>query len=217
MGENRLAPRAYFFSYADRVAVATMQRELSRLTAEFDISAYANTGENLLSVRVMQWADSTYIEDQDMWWMAGIFRDVYLVGKPAAHVQDFFIRPALADDNQIASQSATLSCDIQLENLGAAAHGHRLVWSLLDQGSEIASGSLDHLAIESKCDCRFTLDLAKPHLWSAEDPYLYQLQLSLYNGQGELLEVILQRVGCVKSGSKMASSTSTATTSSCTG
>jgi evolved beta-galactosidase subunit alpha len=67
VGENRLAPRAYFFSYADRVAVATMQRELSRLTAEFDISAYANIGENLLSVRVMQWADSTYIEDQDMW------------------------------------------------------------------------------------------------------------------------------------------------------
>lgn len=163
----------------------------SRLTAEFDISAYANIGENLLSVRVMQWADSTYIEDQDMWWMAGIFRDVYLVGKPAAHVQDFFIRTALADDNQ----SATLSCDIQLENLGAAARDHRLVWSLLDQGNEIASGSLDHLAIDGKCDCRFTLDLAHPHLWSAEDPYLYQLQLSLYNGQGELLEVIPQRVG----------------------
>ena len=167
----------------------------SRLTAEFDISAYANIGENLLSVRVMQWADSTYIEDQDMWWMAGIFRDVYLVGKPAAHVQDFFIRTALADGNQIAGQSATLSCDIQLENLGAPARDHRLVWSLLDQGSEIASGSLDHLAIDGKCDCRFTLDLANPHLWSAEDPYLYQLQLSLYNGQGELLEVIPQRVG----------------------
>ncbi len=167
----------------------------SRLTAEFDISAYANIGENLLSVRVMQWADSTYIEDQDMWWMAGIFRDVYLVGKPAAHVQDFFIRTALADDNQIAGQSATLSCDIQLENLGAAARDLRLVWSLLDQGSEIASGSLDHLAIDGKCDCRFTLDLANPHLWSAEDPYLYQLQLSLYNGQGKLLEVIPQRVG----------------------
>ncbi|CAM4106268.1 beta-galactosidase subunit alpha [Aeromonas bestiarum] len=163
----------------------------SRLTAEFDISAYAHTGENLLSVRVMQWADSTYIEDQDMWWMAGIFRDVYLVGKPAAHVQDFFIRTALADDNQ----GATLSCDIQLENLGASARDHRLVWSLLDQGSEIASGSLDNLAIDGKCDCRFTLDLANPHLWNAEDPYLYQLMLSLYNGQGELLEVIPQRVG----------------------
>ncbi len=60
----------------------------------------------------------------------GIFRDVYLVGKPAAHVQDFFIRTALAEDNQ----SATLSCDIQLENLGAPARDHRLVWSLLDSG-----------------------------------------------------------------------------------
>ncbi len=53
----------------------------SRLTAEFDISKFAQQGENLLSVRVMQWADSTYIEDQDMWWTAGIFRDVYLIGK----------------------------------------------------------------------------------------------------------------------------------------
>lgn len=43
----------------------------SRLTAEFDISAAVKTGDNLLCVRVMQWADSTYIEDQDMWWMAG--------------------------------------------------------------------------------------------------------------------------------------------------
>ncbi|MCV5665457.1 beta-D-galactosidase subunit alpha, partial [Escherichia coli] len=46
----------------------------SRLTAEFDISKFVQQGENLLSVRVMQWADSTYIEDQDMWWTAGIFR-----------------------------------------------------------------------------------------------------------------------------------------------
>ncbi len=53
----------------------------SRLTAEFDISAMVKTGDNLLCVRVMQWADSTYVEDQDMWWSAGIFRDVYLVGK----------------------------------------------------------------------------------------------------------------------------------------
>jgi evolved beta-galactosidase subunit alpha len=40
----------------------------------------------------MQWADSTYIEDQDMWWTAGIFRDVYLVGKNPLHVQDFTVK-----------------------------------------------------------------------------------------------------------------------------
>lgn len=163
----------------------------SRLTAEFDISAHAHVGENLLSVRVMQWADSTYIEDQDMWWMAGIFRDVYLVGKTPVHVQDFFIQTALADDNQ----GATLSCDIRLENLGSRARDHRLVWSLRDQGREIASGSLDNLGIDGELTCGFTLDLADPRLWSAEDPYLYQLQLSLYDDKDELLEVIPQRVG----------------------
>ncbi|XPE42828.1 sugar-binding domain-containing protein [Shigella flexneri] len=58
----------------------------SRLTAEFDISAMVKTGDNLLCVRVMQSADSTYVEDQDMWWSAGIFRDVYLVGKQLTHM-----------------------------------------------------------------------------------------------------------------------------------
>ena len=64
----------------------------SRLTAEFDISQYAKEGENILSVKVLQWADSTYIEDQDMWWMAGIFRDVYIIGKNKLHIEDFFIK-----------------------------------------------------------------------------------------------------------------------------
>ncbi|MCV5949805.1 beta-D-galactosidase subunit alpha, partial [Escherichia coli] len=53
----------------------------SRLTAEFDISKFVQQGENLLSVRVMQWADSTYIYAQDMCWTAGIFSYAYLVAK----------------------------------------------------------------------------------------------------------------------------------------
>ena len=85
----------------------------SRLTAEFDISAAVKTGDNLLCVRVMQWADSTYIEDQDMWWSAGIFRDVYLVGKNPLHVQDFTVRTDFNDDYI----DATLSCQLTLENL----------------------------------------------------------------------------------------------------
>ena len=55
----------YFEVYVNGHSVGF--RKGSRLTAEFDISSYVQQGENLLSVRVMQWADSTYIEDQDMW------------------------------------------------------------------------------------------------------------------------------------------------------
>ena len=82
----------------------------SRLTAEFDISSHVKAGNNLLSIRVMQWADSTYIEDQDMWWTGGIFRDVYLVGKEQLHVQDLTVRTDFDD----AYQSATLSCKVDL-------------------------------------------------------------------------------------------------------
>ncbi|MGR5463459.1 beta-galactosidase subunit alpha [Photobacterium damselae] len=164
----------------------------SRLTAEFDISAYVQQGENLLSVRVMQWADSTYIEDQDMWWTAGIFRDVYLVGKEAVHVQDFTVRTDFADDYQ----SATLSCSVELENLThAVATGYQLEYSLQDNGVEVAQGNCSIDDIDANRQVQFAIDMNNPQQWNAENPYLYQLFITLKNSQGQILEVIPQRVG----------------------
>ncbi|HIF9458242.1 TPA: beta-galactosidase subunit alpha [Photobacterium damselae] len=164
----------------------------SRLTAEFDISAYVQQGENLLSVRVMQWADSTYIEDQDMWWTAGIFRDVYLVGKEAVHVQDFTVRTDFADDYQ----SATLSCSVELENLThAVATGYQLEYSLQDNGVEMAQGNCSIDDVDANRQVQFAIDMNNPQQWNAENPYLYQLFITLKNSQGQILEVIPQRVG----------------------
>lgn len=164
----------------------------SRLTAEFDISAYAHQGENLLSVRVMQWADSTYIEDQDMWWTAGIFRDVYLVGKEAVHVQDLTIRTDFADDYQ----SATLSAQIELENLSTAiASGYTLEYALHDKGTVVASGQCDSLTIQNHHSTSFAIDMVNPTHWTAEKPYLYHLFITLKDHQGNVVEVIPQRVG----------------------
>ncbi len=160
----------------------------------------------------MQWADSTYIEDQDMWWMAGIFRDVYLVGKPAAHVQDFFIRTALADGNQ----SATLSCDIQLENLGRQPV--ITVWS----GRCWIRAARSPVARSIISPSMASVIAASRWIWptpSVERRRSLPLPAAtlLYNSQGELLEVIPQRVGVREIKVRMASSTSTGTTSSCTG
>ena len=55
----------------------------SRLAAEFDVTRLVRDGDNLFAVRVLQFSDATYVEDQDMWWASGIFRDVYLVTRPA--------------------------------------------------------------------------------------------------------------------------------------
>ncbi|MFV8408690.1 beta-galactosidase subunit alpha [Vibrio owensii] len=164
----------------------------SRLTAEFDISSYVQQGENLLSVRVMQWADSTYIEDQDMWWTAGIFRDVYLVGKEHVHLQDLTVRTDFADDYQ----SATLSCQVELENLSTApASGYTLEYSLQDKGKVIASGQCDALTIQDNSQTSFAIDVVNPTHWTAENPYLYQLFITLKDAQGNVIEVIPQRVG----------------------
>ena len=59
-------------------------RENQRLPSEFDITSYIKEGENDITVRVYRWSDGTYLEDQDMWWMSGIYRDVELINEPKA-------------------------------------------------------------------------------------------------------------------------------------
>ncbi|PTB33548.1 beta-galactosidase subunit alpha [Photobacterium phosphoreum] len=164
----------------------------SRLTAEFDISAFVNSGKNLLSVRVMQWADSTYIEDQDMWWMAGIFRDVYLVGKEPVHVRDFTVRTDFDDDYQ----AATLSCKVDLENLsGNVVSDYSLDYALYDGHVQVANGNVSKLAIASTTHTDFAIKMTAPTHWTAENPHLYHLFLTLRDADGIVVEVIPQRVG----------------------
>ncbi|WP_342114248.1 beta-galactosidase subunit alpha [Pseudoduganella sp. OTU4001] len=160
----------------------------SRLAAEFDITGFLVDGENLLSVRVLQWADSSYLEDQDMWWTAGIFRDVYLIGKGPLHLQDVCVRTRFDAD----WRDARLSCAVAV----SAGDGWRLGWSLYDGAQLLQQGSGQELAWE--------VDVPAPRQWNAEDPYLYRLELSLFDEDGALLEVVPLRVGfrdvCVRDG-----------------
>ena len=163
----------------------------SRLTAEFDISHAVKTGDNLLCVRVMQWADSTYIEDQDMWWSAGIFRDVYLMGKNPLHVQDFTLRTDFNDDYV----DATLSCQLVLENLAAQPDAATLEYALFDGEKVLYEGATPRLSVSQLLNVDFAIDVKAPQQWSAENPWLYHLVMTLKNAAGEIIEVIPQRVG----------------------
>lgn len=126
----------------------------SRLTAEFDISHAVKIGDNLLCVRVMQWADSTYIEDQDMWWSAGIFRDVYLMGKNPLHVQDFTLRTDFNDDYV----DATLSCQLVLENLAAQPDAATLEYALFDGEKVLYEGATPRLSVSQLLNVDFAID-----------------------------------------------------------
>ena len=63
----------------------------SRLPSEFDVTHVARAGRNVLAVDVYQWSDGSYLEDQDMWWLSGIFREVSLLWRPPAHLADVVV------------------------------------------------------------------------------------------------------------------------------
>ena len=163
----------------------------SRLTAEFDISDAVHGGQNLLCVRVMQWADSTYIEDQDMWWSAGIFRDVYLIGKNQAHVRDLTIKTTFDD----AYKDATLFCQLELENLAPHASAVSLEYALYDGEAVLHQGTAGSLSVTHSAETAFSIEVKQPRQWSAESPYLYHLVVTLKDANGQTLEVIPQRIG----------------------
>ena len=67
----------------------------SRLPAEFEITAALHAGQNTIAAQVMKWSDGTYLEDQDMWWLSGIHRNIYIQFKPTTHIADFYIKTPL--------------------------------------------------------------------------------------------------------------------------
>ncbi|KAI7835594.1 hypothetical protein COHA_010515 [Chlorella ohadii] len=94
----------------------------SRLPAEFDVTELLRPGaDNVLAVKVLKWSDGSYLEDQDMWWLSGIHRDVYLLLKPRQHIADFHTRTPLewGPDGQLTS--AKLEVEVQVEADSSAA------------------------------------------------------------------------------------------------
>ena len=70
----------------------------SRLVQEFDVSGVVRPGQNVIMVRVTQWSSGSYLEDQDQWWLPGIFRDVTLLGRPAGAIDDVWLRTSWQRD-----------------------------------------------------------------------------------------------------------------------
>jgi beta-galactosidase len=128
----------------------------SRLATEFDITDLLREDGNVLAVRVHQWSAASYVEDQDQWWLPGIFRDVSLLARPEHGIDDVFVR---ADYDPVTGQGSVQlevrtdrSVELRVEELGLSA--------------ELEPGTSTHT---------FVVGPVEP--WSAEVPRLYQLEL----------------------------------------
>lgn len=150
----------------------------SRLPAEFDITAACRSGKNELGLIVHQFCDGTYLEDQDMWWLGGLIRDVYLIERCRTHIENVI----LDSDYDAASRSGSVRIRTTLKGSGSVS-----ACLLNAQNSVLLEQTLDG------DDCTLTIPDAIP--WNAEEPYLYTLLLTLRGENGEEIETIRQRVG----------------------
>lgn len=167
----------------------------SRLPAEFDITPLVVPGPNVLTVQVMQWSDGSYLEDQDMWWLSGIFRNVTLLARPAVKVRDIRIRTEL----DAACRDAVLKVQAVIaNNTGATAEGWKLAVALMDtQGARVVPSRSRSVTVGPYQEVAVELSLAveRPDKWSAEMPNLYTTLVTLKDSDGEVAEVIPQRTG----------------------
>ena len=167
----------------------------SMTPAEFNITPYLSQGENTLAVEVYRWSDGSYLEDQDMWRLSGIYRDVYLFAENNVYIRDFKIDTKLTDNYS----KAIISVDVDITNsMPHATDEYEL------EAAIFAPGETDNLNIKQNINSidgksanktTLTTNITTPSLWSAETPDLYTLLLSLKDKQGNILEVIPWKFG----------------------
>ena len=163
--------------------------QCSHLPSEFNITPFVQLGSNLLAVQVFQWSDGSYLEDQDMWRMSGIFRDVYLFSTPGVHIRDVRIRT----DFDPAYQDAILNIRVCLKNYTTiTVPSHSVAVHLFDpQGHLILADTLASVPLledgkDITIENQFTIK--NPEKWSAEEPFLYKLIIELIDPNGCSLE-----------------------------
>ena len=155
--------------------------------AEFDVTNYVRKGENNVSVRVYRWSDGSYLEGQDMWHLAGIHRDVYLVSTPRTFVFDHYITSSL----NAASKYTKGSLDVALTVNNALCDKvtKNLEVELLDANNKLVA-SQNVQAVMTAKDSHKTFNVKMEGLkgltpWSSENPYLYTVVVRQKQGDKE--------------------------------
>ncbi|MFI0431479.1 glycoside hydrolase family 2 TIM barrel-domain containing protein [Mariniflexile sp. HMF6888] len=165
--------------------------ENSMSPAEFDITKYIRKGENKLDVEVYRWCDGSYLEDQDMWRLSGIFRDVDLIARPKTYISDFFVKAMPDNSFGNASISINLNIDnrsnqnieglyVDAEVSGFSAKGEWVDLSFSKKTEVVQKSKQVSIELNSL--------IKHPKLWSAETPNLYHLTLKLKNNKNKIVD-----------------------------
>ena len=164
--------------------------EDGRQGAEFDITASLKEGENTLAVEVYRLCDGSYMEDQDFWRLSGLYRPVTLWSVPPAHLRDYFVRTATVAAGDYAG-AWNLKVEARLDGVAEGATLEAELFPHSFKGGRVARGR----ALPVGGSFQLNLPVSAPRLWSAEQPNLYRLVLTLKDARGRVVEAIPQNVG----------------------
>ena len=164
--------------------------------AEFDVTSYLREGMNKLAVEVYRWSDGSYLEDQDMWRLSGIFREVQLWVRPLVHIADYQVTAVPNNDYSEAEVCAKIS----ICNTGKRYAKVFPVFKIDGRVNDL----LRPLAInagDTVCQI-YHYTLKNPRLWSAEKPNLYPFSVELQDKKRQTIEHFdyhlgVKRVECV--------------------
>lgn len=144
---------------------------------EYDITEYVKVGKNTVRIVVYRYTTGSYLEDQDMWRISGLFRDVTLIYLPKCYIEDVYAK----SDFEEGFSKANINMDISLHTIkGEEIEDVTISAALVDEEENvITSNSFTLFTLDDNEHFSFKLKLkvASPRLWSSEDPYLYSLKL----------------------------------------
>ena len=167
----------------------------SRNAAEFDVTKYVKPGKNMVSVEVYRYTSGSYLEDQDMWRLSGIFRNVAVWSTPQQHIRDLFIKTDLDDEYR----NATVEITAKVKNYGTqAAKSYKLTAKLYDGEKAVntaqSEGVVPALQPGQETSVKLSFRVTNPEKWTAETPKLYTTVLTLKDG-GKDYEILSARTG----------------------
>lgn len=170
-----------------------------RASTEFNVTDYLRDGENVLAVKVFRLSDGAYLEGQDYWRLSGIYRDVLLWSAPVQHVRDFHIVTELdqAYENATVEIKALVTTYADIVETPEGEQPTLTVTLLDPDGTPAGTAAVEQIALAPDVDApvHFSLSVPDARLWSAEQPQLYTLLLTLTTAGGTILESIPHRVG----------------------
>ena len=143
---------------------------------EFDVTKVLKKGENLITAKLYRFSDGSYLEDQDMWWLCGIYREVYLFAEPKLCLRDFYFKTDFDDTYN----DSNVTLDMYIKNYNNIRGKMEASAKLIDaNGEETELGKADVELSGGKETVTFNKLVKSPEKWSAEHPNLYTLVMEV--------------------------------------